>query len=128
MKKYITNKGLQNFNLFLMSNVNAIFKLYKLSISISELNKVLCVEMWPSGVFVCKGAEGEKLIGFIMKENLSQTRPYMANKRQLNCLNRLTCITYNCEYADHSRIDVIKSLYQQCDFLLLQEHGLYRSV
>ncbi len=51
----------------------------------------------------------------------------MASNQQLNFLNKLTCITYNCEYADHSRIDLIKSLYQQCDFLLLQEHRLYRS-
>ncbi len=51
----------------------------------------------------------------------------MASNQQLNFLNKLTCIVYNCEYADHSRIDFIKSLYQQCDFLLLQEHGLYRS-
>ncbi len=49
------------------------------------------------------------------------------NCKLLNFLNKLTCITCNCEYADHSRIDLIKSLYQQCDFLLLQEHGLYRS-
>ncbi len=67
MKNYITNKGVQVFNLSLLSNVNAIFKSYKLSISISELNKVLCAEMWTCGV--CKGGEGEILIGLMMKDN-----------------------------------------------------------
>ncbi len=52
MKKYITNKGVQYFNLSLVSNVNAMFKSYKLSISISQSNKVLCAGMWPSGVCV----------------------------------------------------------------------------
>ncbi len=51
-----------------MSNVNAMFQSYKLSISISELNKVLCAE---SGhlVYVCKGGEGEILIRLMMKDS-----------------------------------------------------------
>lgn len=39
----------------------------------------------------------------------------------------LTCITYNCEYADDVRISFLKFLYNQCDFLFVQEHGLYKS-
>ncbi len=69
IKNYITNRGVQDFSLSLGSNVNAMFKSYKLSISISEFNKVLCAEMWPSGVCMCKGGEGEILIGMMMKDN-----------------------------------------------------------
>ncbi len=69
MKNYITKRGVQDFNLSLVSNMNAMFKLYKLSISISELNKVLCAEMWPSGVCVQRWREREILIGLMMKDN-----------------------------------------------------------
>ncbi len=40
---------------------------------------------------------------------------------------KLSIITYNCEHADDTRLPFIKQLFNQCDFLLLQEHGLYRS-
>ncbi len=70
-----------------------------------------------------KGGEGETLIG--LKEYLSKMCTFMASSQQLNCYNKLICITYNGEYADHSMIDFMKSLYQQCDILLLQEHGWY---
>ncbi len=58
MKNYITNKCVQDFNSSLVSNVNAMFKSYKLPISISELNKVLCAELCPSGV--CGKVERQK--------------------------------------------------------------------
>ncbi len=45
MKTYNTNKGVQDCNLSLVSNVNAMFKSSKLSISISKLNEVLCSEI-----------------------------------------------------------------------------------
>jgi hypothetical protein len=54
LKKYISDKGVQNFNITLVSNANAMFKSYKLSVAISEQNKVLCPEMWPFGVCVQK--------------------------------------------------------------------------
>ncbi len=52
LKTYITNKGLHDFNLTLVSNINSIFKSYRLSVSINDKGKVLCSEMWPSGICV----------------------------------------------------------------------------
>ncbi len=52
LKTYITNKGLHDFNLTLVSNINSIFKSYRLSVSINDKSKVLCSEMWPSGICV----------------------------------------------------------------------------
>ncbi len=52
MKTYITDKGLQNFDLTLVSNINATFKSYKLSVSISDRDRILCSEMWPAGICI----------------------------------------------------------------------------
>ena len=41
--------------------------------------------------------------------------------------NDLTLISYNCEYADNVRLPCLQNLFERCDFLLLQEHGLYQS-
>lgn len=49
----------------------------------------------------------------------------MEKQTELN--TKLTCITYNCEYADNSRLPYMQKLYQKCDFLFIQEHGLYKS-
>ncbi len=46
---------------------------------------------------------------------------------QTNCDHKLICITYNCEYADNVRLPYLQSLFKQCDFMFLQEHGLYMS-
>jgi hypothetical protein len=51
----------------------------------------------------------------------------MASNLLDSFLNKLTCVTYNCEYADDSRLSFLKELYQQSDFLLLQEHGLFKT-
>ena len=39
----------------------------------------------------------------------------------------LTCISFNCEYADDIRTPFLSELYNQGDFLLIQEHGLFLS-
>ncbi len=49
----------------------------------------------------------------------------MSSNQQLKSLNKLTCVTYivlTLRWAEF-----VKSLSQLCDFLLLQQHGLYRS-
>ncbi len=57
LKTYIANKGLHDFNLTLVSNVNSTFKSYRLSVSINDKDKVLCPEMWPSGMCVQRWRE-----------------------------------------------------------------------
>ena len=39
----------------------------------------------------------------------------------------VTCISYNCSYANDVKLPFLKELFEQCDFLMLQEHGLYKS-
>ena len=39
----------------------------------------------------------------------------------------LTLISYNCEHADEVRLPCLQGLFEKCDFLMLQEHGLYQS-
>ncbi len=50
MKTCITDKGLLDFDLTLVSNINATFKSYKLSVSISDRDRILCSEMWLAGI------------------------------------------------------------------------------
>ena len=52
LKRYISEKGVTNFNMTLMSNANAMYKSYKLTVSIEDKDKVLCSEMWPHGVCI----------------------------------------------------------------------------
>ncbi len=52
MKNYITDKGLQDFDLTLISNINATFKSYTLSVSISDRDRILCSEMWSAGICI----------------------------------------------------------------------------
>ena len=40
---------------------------------------------------------------------------------------KLTCISYNCEYANKIRLPFLKHLFSQCAFLFIQEHGLFKS-
>ena len=40
---------------------------------------------------------------------------------------KLTCITFNCEHANDTRLPHLLHLFTQCYFLFLQEHGLYKS-
>ena len=39
----------------------------------------------------------------------------------------LKVTTYNCEYANNIRLPFMKNLFSECDFLLIQEHGLFES-
>ena len=39
----------------------------------------------------------------------------------------ISCISYNCNYANNVKLPFLKELFVQCDFLMLQEHGLYNS-
>ena len=39
----------------------------------------------------------------------------------------LSIISYNCEHADVKRLPFMQDLFKMCDFLLLQEHSLYKS-
>ena len=49
-----------------------------------------------------------------------------SDKCQLST-DKLTLISYNCEYADSARLSFLQKLFLQCDFLMLQEHGLYKT-
>ena len=40
---------------------------------------------------------------------------------------KLSLISYNCQYADNVRLPFIKLLFSQCDFLFIQEHGRFKS-
>ena len=40
---------------------------------------------------------------------------------------KLTIISYNSEHADDVRLPCLQGLFEKCDFLMLQEHGLYQS-
>ena len=42
-------------------------------------------------------------------------------------INTLSITSYNCEYANEIRLPFFQYLIQRSDFLLLQEHGLYKS-
>ena len=39
----------------------------------------------------------------------------------------LSLISYNCQHADDLRLPFLKDLFDSCDFLFLQEHGLFQS-
>ena len=41
--------------------------------------------------------------------------------------NNLSLISYNCQHADELRLPFLQNLFDNCDFLLLQEHSLYQS-
>ena len=40
---------------------------------------------------------------------------------------KLSLISYNCEYANNVRLPFMKELFSNCDFLFIQEHGLFKS-
>ena len=42
-------------------------------------------------------------------------------------VSQLSCISYNCSHADDTRLPLLRELFEKCDFLLLQEHGLHMS-
>ena len=52
---------------------------------------------------------------------------HTATMQQPFSLESLTFISYNCEHADSLRLPYLKSLFHECDFLLIQEHGLFQS-
>lgn len=54
IKDYIKDKGINNFDLQLVSNEHAIFKSYKLSVYVEDKTKVLSPDIWPQGVCVEK--------------------------------------------------------------------------
>ena len=41
--------------------------------------------------------------------------------------NKLTVGSYNCEHAGDTRLPFIRRLFKTCDFLCIQEHGLFKS-
>ena len=41
--------------------------------------------------------------------------------------NELSVISYNCQYANELRLEFMEKLFRQCDFLFIQEHGLFKS-
>lgn len=53
-RKYIQEKGIQDFDIALVSNENARFKSFKLSVTIKDVDKLMSPEMWPFGVCVQK--------------------------------------------------------------------------
>lgn len=54
IKDYIRDKGINDFELQLVSNEHSIFKSYKLSVSVGDKIKVLSPDIWPQGVCVEK--------------------------------------------------------------------------
>ena len=40
---------------------------------------------------------------------------------------KLTLISYNCEYANKLRLLFLKHLFSQCAFLFIKEHGLFKA-
>ena len=44
-----------------------------------------------------------------------------------DCISdKLTFMSFNCEYADSARLLFLQELFLKCDFLLIQEHGLFQ--
>ena len=41
-------------------------------------------------------------------------------------VSHLSCISYNCSHAGSAKLPLLKELFEECDFLLLQEHGLHK--
>ena len=54
LKRYIDGKGVHNIELSVVSNVNARYKSYKLSVNIGDKDTIMCAEMWPSGTYIEK--------------------------------------------------------------------------
>ena len=40
---------------------------------------------------------------------------------------KLSLISYNCQHVNNVRLPFIKMLFKQCNFLFIQEHGLFKS-
>ena len=40
---------------------------------------------------------------------------------------KLTFASYNCQIANDAKLPHLRELFQNSDFLLLQEHGLYKN-
>ena len=50
------------------------------------------------------------------------------NDNEVHIIDRkLICGTYKCEYADDTRIPFFQRIFSKCDFLCVQEHGLFKS-
>ena len=41
-------------------------------------------------------------------------------------ISQLSCISYNCNHASDAKLPLLKELFEESDFLLLQEHGLLK--
>uniref|UniRef100_A0A0P4VXS2 Reverse transcriptase domain-containing protein n=1 Tax=Scylla olivacea TaxID=85551 RepID=A0A0P4VXS2_SCYOL len=52
---------------------------------------------------------------------------FLYNFMKMEDSRNLTCVSYNCEYADDLRAPFLSELYNQSDFFLIQEHGLFMS-
>ena len=46
---------------------------------------------------------------------------------QYSIHKHLSFISYNCQHADDVKLPYLNELFSECDFLFLQEHGLYKS-
>ena len=42
-------------------------------------------------------------------------------------VHKLSIVSYNCQCANDPKLPFLRELYDKCDFLLLQEHGLFKS-
>ena len=52
LKHYIENSGVTVRDLSILSHINAMFKSFKLTISVSDINKILNEDFWPCGIMV----------------------------------------------------------------------------
>lgn len=46
---------------------------------------------------------------------------------QANNPHNIILISYHCNYTNETRLSFMKSSFEQCDFLFLQEHGFFKS-
>ena len=54
ISNYISSKGIENADLKLVSNEDAKYKSYKLSVCVGYKDKVMCADMWTRGVCIEK--------------------------------------------------------------------------
>ena len=57
LKNFIKDQGIALVDLRLVSNENAIYKSYKLSVSVDDKDKVMSPNLWPKGVCIEKWRE-----------------------------------------------------------------------
>ena len=65
IKEYINDKGIPNAELTVVSNVNAKYKSYRLSVCIDYKDKVMSSDMWPKGVCIERWRERTNATGVL---------------------------------------------------------------